>query len=236
MRQIRALTFDLDDTLWDNRPVMIGAEQALYQWLSTHYPRITWRYSLENLRRLRTQLAETRPELRYRMTALRKQALQLAAESTGYDAGMVQPAFDYFLQARHRITLYQDVLPALQRLRGAGYLIGALSNGNADVGRLGIGPLFDFSLSAESVGEAKPHPRMFHEACRRAAVAPAELAHVGDEPDTDLAGAQAAGVQVIWMNRLRQAADPRFTQHPEVRDMHELLALLGLEPQTEAPG
>ena len=228
MQQVRALTFDLDDTLWDNRPVMLAAEQTLYDWLARHYPLVTERHTLDDLRNLRVQLAQQRPELRHHMTALRKQSLQQVAESVGYDGRMVEPAFAHFLEARQKVKPYDDVRPALQRLRGAGYLIGALTNGNADVRRTSIGRLFHFSLSAESVGRPKPHPRMFEEACRCACVTPTQLAHVGDEPATDLAGAQAAGVKVIWMNRLRQTADPRFGHHAEVRGMDELLGLFGL--------
>jgi 2-haloalkanoic acid dehalogenase type II len=226
---IRALTFDLDDTLWDNRPVLKAAEQSLYDWLAEHYPRIKRHYSLEDMQQLRRDVLQRDPALRHDVNTLRKTSLRLAAETAGYDHSLVEPAFSVFLEARHRITLYSDVVPALRRLRTAGYCLGTLSNGNADVQRLGLGHLFDFSLSAASTGRAKPHPRMFEEACRRASVAPAQLAHIGDEPDTDLAGAQAAGVTVIWMNRGGQRVEPGVAHHAEVRDMTELLTLLGLD-------
>ncbi len=228
MKHIRVLTFDLDDTLWDNRPVLIAAEQALYDWLGRHYPRIKASYTSEDIRGLRQELLQQAPELRHDITTLRKISLRRVAESAGYDHSLVEPAFAVFLEARHRITLYNDVMPALQTLQGAGFCLGTLTNGNADVERLGLGHLFDFSLSAASTGKAKPHPRMFEEACRLAHVAPGELAHIGDEPDTDLAGAQAAGVTVIWMNRRGQPADPGVAHHAEVCNMTELLALFGL--------
>ncbi len=228
MKHIRALTFDLDDTLWDNRPVLIAAEQALYDWLGQRYPRIKARYSMEEMRNLRQDLLRKAPELRHDVTALRKISLCMLAESVGYDDSLVEPAFAVFLETRHRITLFNDVMPALQTLRHAGYCLGTLTNGNADVDRLGFGYLFDFSLSAASTGKAKPHPRMFEEACRLANVATGELAHIGDEPDTDLAGAQAAGVTVIWMNRQGLPADSNVVYHAEVCNMVELLSLLGL--------
>ena len=231
MNRIRTLTFDLDDTLWDNREVIMAAEQALHDWLGEHYPRVTDRYSLEDMRRMRTDLVGQEPDLRNRITDLRKQSLRLAARTVGYDEELVDPAFAIFIAARHRVSLYDDVTPALHRLRKAGYRLGSLTNGNADVYRLGIAHLFDFSLTAESVGRAKPHPRLFEEACRLSGVSPAELAHVGDEADTDLAGGLAAGVNVIWMNRLEQPATPGITPHAEVRDMAGLLAMLGIEAQ-----
>ena len=229
IKQLRALTFDLDDTLWDNRPVLMAAEQTLYDWLGQNYPRIKARHSLEGLRKLSRVQLQRNPELRHNVTKLRKTSLRIAAESVGYDHRLVEPAFAVFLEARHQVTLYTDVVPALRRLRNTGYCLGTLTNGNADVQRLGLGHLFDFSLSAVSTGKAKPHPRMFEEACRRAQVAAARLAHIGDEPGTDLAGAQNAKVTGIWMNRRGQAADPVVAHHAEIRNMTELLSLLGAD-------
>ena len=228
MKHLRALTFDLDDTLWDNRPVLMAAEQSLYDWLGRHYPRINQHYSLEDMWSLRQELLKRNPDLRHDVTALRKDSLHVMTQTCGYDDSLVERAFDIFLEARHRVTLCSDVEPALRRLRAAGYCLGTLTNGNADVQRLGLGHLFDFSLTAASVGKAKPHPRMFEEACRRAQVTAAELAHIGDEAGTDLAGAQNAGVTVIWMNRQGLPADPDVAHHAEIRNMTQLLALLGL--------
>ena len=219
MKQIRLLTFDLDDTLWDNRPVLLAAEQSLYDWLVQHYPRIGEHFTVESMRELRMTLARRDPRVRYHMTALRKRSLQLAAETAGYDDSLVEPAFDWFLQARHRITPYDDVVPALQKLRKAGYLLGSLTNGNADVNRLGLGDLFNLSVSAESLGSAKPDPGMYEEACRLAGVDATQLAHIGDEPETDIAGALAAGATAIWMNRFGRSADPKLTAHASVCDM-----------------
>jgi 2-haloalkanoic acid dehalogenase type II len=229
MKNLRALTFDLDDTLWDNSPVLMAAEQSLYDWLGRHYPRIRAHYSLEDMLNLRRDLLQSNPDLRHDISSLRKTSLRVAAEAAGYDHSLVEPAFAVFLEARHRISLYSDVEPALRILRSAGYCLGTLTNGNADVQRLGLGHLFDFSLSAESTGKAKPHPRMFEDACRRAQVTAAQLAHIGDEPGTDLAGAQLAGVTVIWMNRQGQPAEPGFAYDAEIRNMTELLTLLELD-------
>ena len=228
MKHIRLLTFDLDDTLWDNRPVLLAAEQSLYDWLSRNYPRIGEHYTVESMREQRLALARREPELRYHMTALRKRSLQLAAETVGYDATLVEPAFEWFLEARHRITPYRDVVPTLRKLRAAGYLLGSLTNGNADVNRLGLGALFHLSVSAESVGSAKPDPAIFSQACRLAGVDVTEMAHIGDEPETDIAGVLAAGGTAIWMNRSNKAADPDISAHATIHDMDELLALFEL--------
>jgi putative hydrolase of the HAD superfamily len=226
MQDVRALTFDLDDTLWDNRPVLMAAERTLYDWLVENYPDFRLHYELEDMLVLRQQLLQEDPELRNDVSQLRKRSLRIAAHTAGYDDSLVEPAFAVFLEARHRITPYDDVEPALRKLRRAGYCLGSLTNGNTDIHRLALGPLFDFSLSAGTIGKAKPHPRMFEEACRRAGVSPAQLAHVGDEADTDLAGARNAGALAIWMNRQGQRPAADALHHAEVRNMEELLDLL----------
>ncbi len=228
MDQIKALTFDLDDTLWDNRPVLLAAEQTLYDWLTSNYPRIGERYTLKELREIRVDLVRQQPELGHKMTALRKISLRLAAESVGYDHSLVEPAFEVFLRARHRITLYDDVVPTLKAFKQSGYRMASMTNGNADVKRLGLGHLFDFSLSAETIGKGKPDPRMFEAACRYANVDPNQLAHIGDDPATDLVGGTAAGVKVIWMNRQHQPRAPGYPMDAEVQSMYDLLTLFNL--------
>lgn len=231
---IRAITFDLDDTLWDNRPVLVAAEQELHAWLARHYPRLTATYDIDALRAQRHALAARDPELRYRMTALRKESLRLAAEASGYDGTLVEPAFEVFLAARHRITLFDDVVPTLRALRARGYRLGSITNGNADVDRLGLRPLFDFSVTAEGVGAPKPDPRIFAAACAAAGAGPEALVHVGDEPETDVAGASAAGVRVVWMNRSGQRWPGGRPPDAEVRGMTEVLFTLAA--WTTGPG
>ena len=79
------------------------------------------------------------------------------------------------------------------------------------------------------VNEDETTASLAEEACRRAQVAAARLAHIGDEPGTDLAGAQNAKVTGIWMNRRGQTADPVIAHHAEIRNMTELLSLLGAD-------
>jgi putative hydrolase of the HAD superfamily len=206
----------------------MAAEQSLYDWLTKHYPRISRLYTLEGMQEIRMDLLRRQPELGHNMTELRKLSLRTAADAVGYDHCLVEPAFEVFIRARHRIRLYDDVIPTLKALKLAGYRVASMTNGNADVSRLGLGYLFDFSLSAESIGKGKPHPEIFEAACRHADVEPHQLAHIGDDPTTDLIGGQSAGVKVIWMNRQRQPRTPEMPLNAEVHNMVDLLALFNL--------
>ncbi|OQX30393.1 MAG: hypothetical protein B0D96_00125 [Candidatus Sedimenticola endophacoides] len=222
-RAIRAISFDLDDTLWDNRPVLLAAEQSLFDWLSAHYPRICARQGSDALRAGRLALARARPELAHDMTALRKAWLGELAQRHGYPMRLVEEAFAVFIEARHRVRLYDEVLPALQGLREAGFLLGALTNGNASIRRLGLDRLFDFDVNAAQAKATKPDPRVFRIACERAGVAPWEMLHVGDDPATDILGAHNAGVRTAWVNRSARAWPERLEPDMVVRDLGELL-------------
>ena len=222
---IKAISFDLDDTLWDNRPVLYAAEQTLFDWLVTHYPRIGELHDVVSFRQMRLNLARQRSDLRHHMTRLRKVSLSLLAEAAGYDDTLVEPAFEVFIEARHRITLYNDVIPALEMLRSAGFLLAALSNGNASIHRLNLEHLFDISVNAEEAGVPKPAPAMFEIACRQLGIGPDQLAHVGDEHETDIHGARNSGTIAVWMNRTGAESPENPQYHYEVKDMQELLLL-----------
>jgi putative hydrolase of the HAD superfamily len=105
------------------------------------------------------------------------------------------------------------------------YPVVALSNGNADVHRVGIGHHFHASVSAKSMGVAKPDLRVFLAGAEAAGVAPHEVLHIGDDAHADCVGALAAGMQVAWLNREGHDWSHGDTRpHLEVRDLHALCA------------
>lgn len=222
-----AISFDLDDTLWPVKPVLERAEQALSDWLDNHYPRIGRQLGQAGMHTIRDRLIEEDGDLAWDMTALRKAVLRQAAREVGYDPALAEPAFQVFLHQRNQIDFYPEVPAALQRLRPR-YRLGALSNGNADIARVGLAPLFSFAISASQFGCAKPHPSTFRAAAAAAGVTPAELVHVGDDPHSDVAGARALGVPAVWVNRHDAPWPPEAGARPvlEIRTLDELPALL----------
>lgn len=197
---IQAVTFDLDDTLWDIWPIIARAEARLHEWLSIHHPVIPARFSPLDLRRLASEIAQRQPEIAYDRSLLRKRALQLAAELAGCHGFCVETAFEIFFAARNEVVLFAEVLPVLERLTSR-YTLGALSNGNADLRLVGLHHVFDFSINAVDVGAAKPAPAIFEAACERLRVSPDQIVHVGDDPQSDVEGAARVGLRTIWVNR-----------------------------------
>lgn len=226
---IRLITFDLDDTLWDVRPVLHSAELTLREWLARQAPDLN-DFSIEALGAIRRTLLDAQPELRHRISELRRRVLCHALEGAGYPQGeareLAEQAFEVFLEARHAVQLFPEVHPTLELLANR-YTLGVLTNGNADVRRLGLADYFDFTLCAEELGVGKPDPRPFCEALKRAGVAAEHAVHIGDHPSDDIGGAQRAGMRAIWFN---PAGGPWQQEDgkpdAEIRSLSELPALL----------
>jgi putative hydrolase of the HAD superfamily len=197
---LRAISFDLDDTLWACDDVIGRAEEAVYGWLQRHCPLITAEYDLEAMRQVRMETAAVHPDLQADLTRLRHETLIWHARRAGYDIGFADAAVEVFLDERHRVELYPDGHPALERLAGRFRLI-ALTNGNADVHRAGVGDWFEVALSAADVGAPKPDPAMFEHACGTLGIRPGELLHVGDDPLRDVHAARRFGARAFWVNR-----------------------------------
>lgn len=199
--RVRALTLDLDDTLWPIAPTIARAEVVVHAWLAAHAPATAARFDIADLQRLREEAARQTPALAHDFTAMRLASLRHALAEAGDDPALAAEAFEVFLEARHQVELYPEVDAALARLASR-YPLFALSNGNAEVARTPLAGRFRGALSAREFGVGKPDPRIFLEACRRLGCAPGEVLHVGDDLALDVHGARAAGLQARWLRRV----------------------------------
>lgn len=226
--KISLLTIDLDDTLWPCMPTIMHAEQASYEWLQQNLPKITHRYTLDQLRDKRKQLMQQQPQLIHDLSAARRAHFRELSDELGYTHDWIEKGFKVFHDARQVVDFYEDVLPALALLKQHFSLV-ALTNGNADIAKTGLADYFVCQISAADVSAAKPDPAMFIAAMRQLDMAPHQTLHIGDHAIHDIYGARAAGVASVWMNRLDepwQQAD--FSADYEVRDFNQLLNLLDI--------
>lgn len=224
---IRLLTFDLDDTLWEFTPVLLRAEAITYAWLQQHAPAVTAQFSSDELRDMRLRIAGAQPHLAHRVTELRIQGLHSAMQRAGIadDAieHLVEQAFATFLHARHDIELFDDAERVLLDLKSR-YKLGAITNGNVDIARLGLDRYFDFAVNAEQLERAKPHPEPFMQALDLANCAPHECVHIGDDAENDVRGAQRLGMHTIWVNRQDLAWAGDLPPSQQIRQLAELPA------------
>ena len=221
------MTLDLDDTLWPIWPVIDRAEQALHEWLQGHAPRTAQRYPVMALRDLHRSVIEQHPELTHDVIQQRRLSLSRALRESAEDEALVDAALEVFSTHRNIVNVFPDTIEALAWLAQR-FPIAALTNGSADLNRIGIGEHFVFQLGAREHGAAKPEPSIFHAACARLGVSAENVLHVGDDPHMDVVGAHRVGMRTAWINR-NAAAWTHAQVQPDynVRDLAELAYRLG---------
>ncbi len=225
---IKALSFDLDDTLYPNTAVIQQAELAMQRRLwqllgDVHYnqPVYWWQQ--------RKNLAQAQPDIRHDVSRWRLLALELGLTTQGISpceaAELAELAMSAFVDARTDIQLPAQIRPLLEQL-AARYPLVAITNGNADIQKMGIGDLFQFALRAGPDGRMKPYPDLFLNAASRLHIAPQQLLHIGDHVTSDVLGALSAGCQAAWLNLTPGSLSQLKTlPHLEIRHVLELAQL-----------
>ena len=158
------------------------------------------------------------------------------------DARQARAAADWYRKNRfHGLRLFPDVEAVFSMVRDgvstedprAVRPVGIVTNGPTEVQRaklelLEVDRLVDFVLVSEEFGVAKPDPEIFREALRLAGVKPEEAIFVGDSVEFDMAGARAAGIPTVWVNRdERPWTEPGPPPTRQIRSLAELPQLLG---------
>ena len=201
LARIKAISFDLDDTLWPILPIIERAEKTLHDWLANHAPMAAALFSSPSaLREIRDHVATTRPELKNDLSAVRRESIRLALYRAGENPLLAEQAFDAFFAERHRVTLFEDAQPSLEFLSARMPLV-SVSNGNANLELVGLSHFFRASISAREFGAGKPDPRIFHAAAGALDLTTQDVLHVGDDATLDALGALNAGMQAAWINR-----------------------------------
>lgn len=200
---LKLITLDLDHTLWDPDRALMRGETDSHTWLAQQVPAFGAQFPPAAFVELRLQLREQFPELKHRVSEIRRVAFRHALQQCGLPTDearqLASRAFEVFWQCRQQVDVFADSVPLLQQL-AARYALGALSNGNACLKAVGLASHFRFHFAGEDFAAAKPAPDMFVAALERVGVAPHEALHIGDHPVDDMQGAQAVGMQTLWVN------------------------------------
>lgn len=224
---VKCVTFDLDDTLWPIEPTLLAAEQALYDWLQSKYPNVTAKYSLEDLREKRNVLKDTRSDIAHDLTALRFHSLIELANEFNYSEQLAKEGLSLFREYRNRVIPFAESKPTLAILAKQ-FMLGAITNGNAQLEQIGLGRYFSFVVTAAEVGVSKPNPKVFEQAAIAAGVPTSKIVHVGDGANTDVLGALHAGLKSIWLNPKRKPWPGGQNPHAVIHSLSELPKLFNL--------
>ncbi|MFF7362647.1 HAD-IA family hydrolase [Streptomyces sp. NPDC008125] len=223
---IRAVLWDVDDTLFDYSGADRVAMAALLEleglpggWATPDEALDGWR-ALTARHWARFAAGETDFEGQRRDRV--REFLGRDLEDAEADAWFRRHAAHY----EAAWSLFPDVLPVLDLLDG--YRHGVLSNAGAvqqdrKLSALGVRHRFEALLCAVELGVSKPDAGAFHAACEALALEPHEVAYVGDEPDIDAAGAVAAGLTGIWLDRAERGGRADLVR---ITGLHQLPGVL----------
>ncbi len=235
---LEAITFDLDDTLWDNGGVMTRTEQGHYAWLDAALAeqaaeassgRFAARFPLEAFVARRQALATAHPPRRGDFTWLRRRALaELLGEyglTNEHAEHWADQAMERFMALRHEVEPHPEVETLLEAL-GRRYRLASITNGNVEVTRLPLGRHFPVAVAAGELLAPKPDPRPFLLAMSRLGVHPARALHVGDSWEEDALPARRLGMRAAWIGPDDRPMPQGIHRLAHVRELPELIRWL----------
>ena len=229
LRPFKAISFDLDDTLYDNYPVIKKAEDDFLIYLTSTYP------ELEQLDKRRWDLykkllIKENPALQHDVSLWRKEIIKRVM--VVYGISMInaityaERALQKFLQLRSDFTVPQESILLLKEL-ALHYPVVAITNGNVDIKQIGLDDAFQFVLKAGNGMNSKPDIALFQQAALELDITVEDLLHVGDHLLTDVYGAQNNNAQAIWFNPKAKPLDKaKLLPTVEISDLKHLLKLI----------
>jgi len=237
LSSIKAISFDLDDNLYSNKPVMLAIEKKMIAYFAKvlaeklqNLPIEHKGFSQHYWFDFRKLAIKNQPDLRHDVVRIRLVTYQLGLMSLGFSEKvalqMAQAALDYFISLRSDFTVPQSSKNLLASLSKR-YPLVAISNGNVDTKAIGIDHYFQHTYHAgwqsdNTLLKQKPASDMFLLACQKLAIKPSQLLHVGDCGRADIQGALLAGCQAAWLSCYDVGKPISVLPHIELSEINQL--------------
>ncbi|WP_396588002.1 HAD family hydrolase [Bermanella sp. R86510] len=224
--QLKVISFDLDDTLWDGTEVILRAEQAMFDWILKHVPQVLEQFDKESISIAKMDFAKQNSHLIHKTSQLREHFLRHLFTLCGVDntRTAARECFLHFYQVRQQVRLFDSVPSTLQRLKQDYQLI-AITNGNACTQTIGLDKFFALSLNAEDFSAPKPDAEIFEYALSSIGIAANQCLHVGDHPYHDMLGAQQIGMHTAWLDDGSRQWPHEFLPDIVIQDVVELISI-----------
>jgi len=197
--QIKLVSFDLDNTLYDNVPVISFAEQQSRNYLKAEFKKQNRVFDHQLFVDYRNQLVSSEKNLRddqpsqyENLSYLRQQVLLHFCEKLENSLEIANQAFELFIKYRNIITIETHISVLLKQLEKK-YILVSVTNGNCEVNKLSIGNLFKENYSPLTGYRAKPHPQMLNQIIKDFNLEASQVIHIGDRDDSDGLAAKQAG-------------------------------------------
>jgi putative hydrolase of the HAD superfamily len=231
LQPIQAITFDLDDTLYENTSVIIKAEKSLIELMHHHYP-ATKQVNKTFWRTQQKAHVSANPSLKNDMGELRRLSLESGFIALGLSGKELNSAttkcFEHFYFQRSNFTLKRNIHSLLKTLSDNVPLV-AITNGNVNLQQIGLNEYFSACFKANIALPMKPNKAMFDAAQAHLNIPHANILHVGDNLPKDIFGALRAGYQTAWyaQDREMNMRDEKAQVLPHVQ-LSQLTQLLDL--------
>ncbi len=232
LKIIKAISFDLDDTLYDNKPVIQNVERKMIEWLHSYHP-ISASITVDHWHAIKQQLLTINPEIRHNVTLWRMKQIEHGLIHLGYQKQKAiqaaQIGMKHALWLRNQVDVPAETHLIMEKL-SAQYPLIAITNGNVDPHAIGLGHYFHFILKAGIDGRSKPYPDMFERAIDKLAIPAEQILHVGDHLISDVLGAKNMKLQSCWLNNsgkdIREFNHVNTLPDIEIRRLSELAYLV----------
>lgn len=235
LKPFYAITLDLDNTLYDNYPIITQAEKKSLIFLKKYHPALH-KLEIKDYYLSRAILLSEEPNIYHDVNHWRWKSLKnilLKKGLTKYDALLgADKTMDIILYWRNKIHITAKTHIILSALNTKWPLI-AITNGNANPINFGLHKYFYDILIAGKNGRAKPYTDMFRLASKKFGMACKYILHIGDNLITDIQGAKYANMQTCWTyqyhNKSKQLYTIKNTQlfpHLKISKLYSLTYLL----------
>ena len=228
--QISTISFDGDMTLWDFRKVMHHSLKHTLVELQRRVPtQRVLELTVDEMIVIRNQFAEEVKGKIWNLEEIRRRAFERTLEHVGCpDKSLAAHLNAIYLKHRFEdVELYPDVISTFDVL-ARHFKLGLLSNGNTYPERCGLEGYLTFVVFSQDVQIEKPDRRIFEITAKRAGCELAQMLHVGDSLENDVAGARNAGVHSVWLNREGEPNETEIRPDYEVVSLTEIPTILGL--------
>lgn len=239
-KSVRAIFFDIDETLLDDDQCMREAVTRTCITLGKRYPQINpiqleatylnissqWWTNSGNVPRASGSGSSNGREIRIEVWGKAILSCDLQHQNLAIEAADL-----YSKERRATYKPFPEAYDVLSNLQ-LKFNLGIISNGPISVQReklqiIGLGHFFDVIVVSGELGIGKPEPGIFVKALELMRVAPNEALYVGDSLSSDIAGAKNAGIYAIWLNRKKVNRPPNeVTPDAEISTLRELLPIL----------
>ena len=228
LKNIKVISLDVDDTLWDFESAMTGALGLTLQRIRHTVPTDSaMQLTVDEMINIRDAVSAQLGGDVVGVEKIRHAAFVKTLETIGHpDREFATELNELYMDARFsNVKPFADVPAALTQLANR-FQLGIVSNGNTHPIRLGLPHDFHFVVFATDFGVSKPDTRIFKFALSKSGYKPEEVLHIGDSLQSDVAGANNSGLRSAWLNRKNATNTTKITPDIEVPDLQYLAEIL----------